>query len=100
MQLSRNVDALRTMRHALATSDAMVSLPQTRHTPVIPYQESTARLPVVLFLRTFRHVALIDALVIMYQNRRYINAVRTRHAIFAIIAGHSGILHHQVCRVE
>ena len=85
--------------HTLVASDAMVRLTQTRHTAVITYQKSTTGLTIILVLTAFGQISLIHTFIIMYQDRRNIDTVRTRHAILAIVARHRGIFKHQLCRL-
>ena len=68
LQFRRDVDALRTVRVALAATGATVGLAETGNTAVIAYQEGAACLAVILVLAVLRHVALVDAAVVVQQD--------------------------------
>ena len=69
----------------------MVSLSHLRHSAVVTHKECTACLIVVGCLLRFRHLSLVDTFVVMYKDRRYVNAVWTWHAVFAVVAWHSRV---------
>lgn len=96
-------DILRTMRLTLAAAYAVVSLPHARHGTVKAYQIITAQAEITLpLLRTLlspslfiviRQGIIIAALVIVREYTRYVNAIRTRHTVFTVIARYSVYLH-------
>ena len=100
VQLIGYLDVLRTMLHALAATDAVVGLPELGHSTVVAHQEGAASLPIVGVLAAFGHIALVDALVVVEQDGRNINAVGAGHAILAVVAGNRGVLLDQLGRVE
>ena len=80
------------MLATLVAPDTMVCLAQLGYATVISHQERTARLAVVLVLLVLGYVTLVDALVVVKQDGRYIDAIGTRHAIFAVVARYGGVL--------
>ena len=92
-------DILRTMRLTLAAAYAVVSLPHVRHCTVKTYQIITAQAEITLpLLRALlspglfiviRQGIIIAALVIVGEYTRYVNAIRTRHAVFTVVARYS-----------
>ena len=67
-------------------SDAMVRLAQFRDTPVIAYQIGPTCLAVIFIQHTLRDIAFVQAFVVMEQDGRNIETIRTRHTIFAVVA--------------
>ncbi len=98
-QLAGNVDLLRAMRLASAAGYAVVCLTQARNRPVVTHEERLACLAVVLGLGAFGNIALIDTFIIMEQNAGNVEAVRTGHAVFAVITRNSRILADQFGRL-
>lgn len=96
MQLCGNVNALRAMRTTLVATYAMRSLPQFRDTSIVTDKKRPPRFPIILILRIYRHISFIKTFVVMQQNSRNINSIRTWHTIFAIVARHGVKLHHPV----
>ena len=92
LQFRRDVDALRTVRVALAATGATVGLAETGNTAVIAYQEGAACLAVILVLAVLRHVALVDAAVVVQQDGWNIQPIGARHTVFAVVARHGGVL--------
>ena len=99
--LSRDVDLLGAVFHAFLASDAVIGLTELRHAPVIADAECATGFAVILGLGVFRNVALIDTFVVVQKHPGYIKTIGARHAVFAVVAGHGGKLHHYVgCIVE
>ena len=98
MQLARDVDALRAVFVALAASGAMVSLTQCRDCAVIADQIRTACLAVVLGFAAVCDIPFIHAFVVMQEDGRDVDAVRARHAVFAVVARYRRVGHHQLRR--
>lgn len=96
LQFRRDVDALRTVRVALAATGAAVGLAETGNTAVIAYQEGAACLAVILVLAVLRHVALVDAAVVVQQDGWNIQSIGARHTVFAVVARHGGVLQHSL----
>ena len=96
LQFRRDVDTLRTVRIALAATGATICLAETGDTTVIAYQESTACLAVILVLVALRYVALVDAAVVVQQDGWNIQPIGARHAVFAVVARHGGVLQHSL----
>ena len=96
LQFRRDVDALRTVRVALAATGATVGLAETGNTAVIAYQEGAACLAVILVLAVLRHVALVDAAVVVQQDGWNIQPIGARHTVFAVVARHGGVLQHSL----
>ena len=96
LQFRRDVDALRTVWVALATTGAAVGLAETGNTAVIAYQEGAACLAVILVLAVLRHVALVDAAVVVQQDGWNIQPIGARHTVFAVVARHGGVLQHSL----
>ena len=94
VQFVWDVDALRAVRAALITSDAMVGLSQLRHAAVVAYEVSTTGTLVVFVLRVGDDVSLVEALIVVQQQCRDINSIRAGHTVFAVVAGDSVNLHH------
>lgn len=94
---------LRTVRLTLAATYAVVSLPHARYGTVKAYQVITAQakipfplLRTLLFSRlviVIRQGIIIAALVIVREYPRYVNTVRARHTVFAVIARYGMHLH-------
>lgn len=96
-------DILRTMRLTLAAAYTVVSLPHARYGTVKAYQVITAQAEIPFpLLRTLlspglfiviRQGVVIAALVIVGEYTRNVNAIRTRHTVFTVIARYSVYLH-------
>lgn len=94
MQLLGDIDALRAVRTALVAADAVVRLTQLRHATVIADKEGSTCGGEMGILLALRQVALVQAFVVVKQDRRNIQPVGAGHTIFAIVAGDSVELHH------
>ena len=81
---------------ALAATGAAVGLAETGNTAVIAYQEGAACLAVILVLAVLRHVALVDAAVVVQQDGWNIQSIGARHTVFAVVARHGGVLQHSL----
>lgn len=97
--LFRDIDTLRTVRATLVAAYAVTCLTQFRHASVIAHEERTASTAEILVLNARRDITLVEALVVMKQNRRNVKSVRTRHAILAVVTRNRVILHHLGCRI-
>ena len=86
MHLSRYIDGLGAMGRALAATDAVAGLAQTRHTTVVTYQESTALLLVVRVLLVIGQKAFLDALVVVREDSGDVDTVWAGHAVVALVA--------------
>ena len=64
----------------------MVCLAQTRHAAVVSYEEGAALASILRVLKMSRHVALLDALVVVGEDGRYVDAVGAGHAVVALVA--------------
>ena len=65
----------------------MVCLAQFRHAPVVTNQEGSAGTAIVgILLALVRHVALLDTLVVVREDGRNVQTIRTRHAVVALVA--------------
>ena len=80
-----DVDALRTLLHADATIGAMVGLSELGDGTVIANEESTTEFPIVRFHGADGHTVFVDAFIKMQEDTGNIDAIRTRHAILAIV---------------
>ena len=78
----------------------MIRLAEFRYTAVVPDQISPASFAVVFILSALRDIPLVHTFIIMKQNSRNIDTVRTRHTVFAVVTWDGRILHHQVGGVE
>ena len=76
----------------------MIRLTKLRHTTIIAHEEGLTSLTIVSVLLTFRQVTLIHTPVVVRQDARDIQSVRTRHTIVALVTRHRRILLHQVSR--
>ena len=89
--------------NTLAAAYTVVSLPHTRYGTVKAYQIITAQAEITLpLLRALlspglfiviRQGVVIAALVIVGEYPRNVNAIRTRHAVFTVVARYSVYLH-------
>ena len=79
---------MRTMRFALATAYAVVGLTVAWHRAVKADEEVATMLAIVWVANGLWQETFVLALVIMNEDTRDVNAVRTRHAIFAVVAGY------------
>ena len=77
----------------------MARLTKTRHAAVVAHKESLAFARIFRVLRRRRHIALVHALVVMHENGRYVDAVRTRHAVFAVVARDGWILENKLSHI-
>ena len=78
----------------------MIRLAEFRYTAVVPDQISPASFAIVFILSALRDIPLVHTFIIMKQNSRNIDTVRTRHTVFAVVTWDGRILHHQVGGVE
>ena len=99
LHLRRNVDTLRAVMHALVAAYAMVRLTKTRHTAVVTHKEGTPGFPIVLVLRRSWYITLVDALVVVGEDTRNVQSVRTRHTILARRTGNRGVFQHGLRRI-
>ena len=91
LQLTWNVNPLRTMLDTLLAVYTMVCLSQFGHRTVVAYEECPTRFAVVRVLRCEWHTSLVDTFVKMQQYSRNVQPIRAGHAIFAIVAGNGGV---------
>lgn len=96
MEFGRNIYRLRTVRRALIAAYTVTRLAKSGHGPVIADKECSPGLGVILVLTVLRHIPLVHALVVVKKYGRNIDTVGAWHAVLAVVAGHSGILHHQI----
>jgi len=87
------------MRVALVASGTMTCLAKLRYAAVIADEEGAACFAIVLVLTAFRHIALVDASVVMQQYGGDVQTVGTRHAVFAVVARNGGIGQHHLRRI-
>ena len=73
---------------------AMIGLAKGRYGPVVADQVCAAQLAVVLLFDALRHVALVDALVVMLEYSRNVDPVGTWHAVLAVVAVDGRIIGH------
>lgn len=95
----RNVNLLWTVLNTFLTAYAVIGLTQTGHATVVAHKECLTRLAIVFGLSAFGHIALVDTLVVVRKDAGNVEAVGARHAILTVVAGHGGILHHDVGRI-
>ena len=93
MELANNVDALRTLGYALATSGAMACLTELRYGTVVSDEEGSSVFAILRVLTVHRHAVFVHTLVEVGEDSRNIDAIRTRHAILAIVAWDERIAH-------
>lgn len=86
MKLFRNLYALRTVGHALVAADAVVSLAHFRYGAVVADKVGASCTAVFLVLPVVRHITLVEAFVVVMEYRGDVNAVRTGHAVVALVA--------------
>lgn len=67
LELSGNLDVLRTVFVTFTTTDAVVCLAQFLYRAVVAHQEGTARFLVIGVLTTLCHIALVYALVVIHE---------------------------------
>ena len=79
------------MQNTLATTDAVVGLAQFGNSAVVPHEEGATCLTIVLCLLIFRHIPLVHTFIIMHENGRDVESVRTRHAVLAVVARDGGV---------
>ena len=84
----------------MVATSTMIRLAEFRYTAVVPDQISPASFAVVFILSALRDIPLVHTFIIMKQNSRNIDTVRTRHTVFAVVTWDGRILHHQVGGVE
>ena len=75
------------MRFALATAYTVVGLAHARHGTVETNQVFTAQLEVFVIHFLAWQRAVVLAFVVMYEDGRDIDAIGTRHAVLAVVAG-------------
>ena len=85
-QLAWNADVLRTVGLALAALDAVIGLTEAWHYPIERDEILAAMLALLGITHSHGQRALVLALVVVYKDGRDINAVRTRHAVFTVVA--------------
>lgn len=86
MQFIGDRNPLRAFGLALPASNAVVSLPELRHTPVISHEKGLAHFCVAWVFDRLRIVAFQDAVIIMDEDAGNINAIRAGHAVLAVVA--------------
>ena len=86
-QFTRNLNALRAMRLALATLYTMVGLTVARHDAVERNEVLTAMLAVLCLTNAHRQRTFVLTLIVMHKDGGDVNTVGTRHAILTIVAG-------------
>jgi hypothetical protein len=74
------------VRLTLATLDAVVRLTVTRHHSVQRDKILAAMLAILTVAHTHRQRSLVLTFIIMYEDGRDIDTIRTRHAILTIVA--------------
>ena len=77
---------MRTMRFTLATAYAVVGLTIAWHRAVKADEEVATMLAIVGVANSLWQETFVLALVVMNENARDVNAVRTRHTVFAVVA--------------
>ena len=80
-QSTGDIDVLRAGRSTLSAAHAVVCLAYGLDTAVKGYKVCPAGLPVFRVLCVFIDIALVHTFVVMGENGRDVDAVRTRHAI-------------------
>ena len=91
-----NVNALRAMRLALTATDTMVGLPDCLHSAVVTYQVAPLEPLEMLLLATLGDITGIHRVIVMAENGRNVNAIRTWHAISTACARNGRVVLHQV----
>ena len=87
-QLLWYLDVLRTVFNAFPASDAVISLSERLYASVVINKILSARLLVVVVLRVCGYLAFVQTFVVMREDARDVDTVRTRHAILACGAWH------------
>lgn len=82
-----NAYILRAVRDALAAGDAVAGLAKLGHSAVVANEEGTSCLTVVFGLLALWHISLVHALVVVHEDGWDVESIRTRHAVFAVVAG-------------
>lgn len=98
-ELLRNVYALRAVRHALFAARAQARLAEPGNGAVVAHEVRPPRARVPGLKPAFGNHALVQALVVVQENRRYVERIRARHAILAIVARNRVELHHALGRL-
>ena len=86
LQLLGYADVLRAMNNTLTTTYAMVGLSHFWHRTVEANEENASVALVILVHDVARQGALVLAFVVMHENAGNVDAIWTRHAIFAVVA--------------
>ena len=73
------------MALTLAATDTMVGLTDGRYRTVVADEVLLTQLPVVGVFQILRHSTFVHQLVVVQQDGRDVDAVRTRHAILTIV---------------
>ena len=84
--LLRNVYSLRAMLNTLTATYAVIGLSETWNAAVIAYEEGSPLLEIFRIFTVSGHVAFLYALVVMGEDGWNIDAVRTWHAVVALVA--------------
>ena len=87
MQLARYADALRTVWLALTASDTVVGLAFRLNGTCQVDEVLAAMLAIVGITHLARQYTLVLAFVVMNEDGRDVDAVRTGHAVLAVVAG-------------
>jgi hypothetical protein len=74
------------MRFALATLDAMIRLAIAWNNSIERNEILTAMFAIIAIPYSHRQRTFVLALVVMYKDSRDIHTIRTRHAVFTIVA--------------
>lgn len=97
--LSRNINALGAMALTLSTTNAMICLTQTRNAAVITNEEGTACFFVLRVTHFVAVVIFVDTFVVVLEDARDIDSIRTGHAILAVGAGNERIVDEDLSHV-
>ena len=84
------------MLHALAAADAVVGLAQFGHAAVIADKEGLASAGIVGVIAVSGEVTLGNALVVVGEYARNVDAIGARHAVLAVVAGNGVVAHNLV----
>ena len=94
MKHTWNIDALRTVRFALTTTYTMVGLTDSRDSAVVAYEVPALQALEILLLVTLGDITRIHCIVVVAENRRDVDTVRTWHTISTASARNSRVVLH------
>ena len=94
-----DADVLWAVRYAAVAADAVCRLTFRLYYAVVTDEETAAGFLEVLVLDGYGDVSLVDALIIMCECGRDVNAIRTRHAVLTRSARHKRKLYELVRHV-